>query len=489
MKTKSCIFFFVMLLSISAKAQSHFSINGKVSNYSKDFALFKYDTTGYGLSYVVDTIKIDKDGLFKIEAVPSFFKAYLDFDDTKPFSLTIPSLITKPVKIVLDRSEPVKVAIEGEQAAFIQYYLDQHKYFAEIYYKKMPKQQSGPPSDAYYAIQDTITHLRIAYLEKYFKGSGLPGIKQFVNKERNNLLYTNLYYRIINEKPDIIKQLAFYQKAKGPGSNHFLTFSDKVDFSNKELFQIENFRSFFNYFIIKAVHVANTNKAALSNEIFLNQGFNLIDKYFKTPQTNALQKLSYLNHQLIDASISQNGINIAHYQKAINELRNNNFVKNYLPPVESKLQELSSSLYSFSEGTKAPNFTVYDKNQKPYSLSTFTGKLVVIDVWASWCGPCLSAFPQWTELIKNNANKKDVVFLSLSVDNDSGKWIKALEKFKPSGIELYGGAGGLESPFSKAFKINSLPTHIVIDQKGNFIAFHSSFADAQKSIDKYTSTK
>lgn len=74
-------------------------------------------------------------------------------------------------------------------------------------------------------------------------------------------------------------------------------------------------------------------------------------------------------------------------------------------------------------GSQAPEFTLYDSDQKPVRLSDFRGKYVYLDFWATWCIPCIKEMPLMSELKKKYG--KDIIFVSISIDND----LKAMKKF------------------------------------------------------------
>lgn len=103
-------------------------------------------------------------------------------------------------------------------------------------------------------------------------------------------------------------------------------------------------------------------------------------------------------------------------------------------PVVKYYANKVKSLKSTRAGMKAIDINFTDADGKPHKLSEFFGKVIYIDVWASWCGPCRKEIPHiarhYTEYYKGNDK---VMFLSISVDEDENAWKKAMEKDKPLG--------------------------------------------------------
>ena len=118
---------------------------------------------------------------------------------------------------------------------------------------------------------------------------------------------------------------------------------------------------------------------------------------------------------------------------------------------------------------KAIDFEYEDRNGKKYALSDFKGKVVLVDVWASWCGPCLRQIPYMKKL-EEEFKGKDVVFLGVSVDEvkNKDKWLESLDTKKPTGIQLW--AKGWDSHIAKAYKIRSIPRFLLFDKEGNIIS-------------------
>lgn len=132
-----------------------------------------------------------------------------------------------------------------------------------------------------------------------------------------------------------------------------------------------------------------------------------------------------------------------------------------------RMDELSAKLYVGNKGDKAANFTYPDRNGKMVSLSDFKGKIVVVDVWATWCGPCRKEIPALIKLEKE-MHGKDVVFIGVSVDEkkDHQKWLEALDKEGLEGVQLF--ADGW-SQIVKDYKIKGIPRFMVFDREGNVI--------------------
>ena len=82
---------------------------------------------------------------------------------------------------------------------------------------------------------------------------------------------------------------------------------------------------------------------------------------------------------------------------------------------------------SVKVGAVAPDFESFTEKDKKVQLSDFKGKVLVVDFWASWCGPCRQEIPKM-KAIYADYNRNDVEFLSISIDKDREKWLKAMKE-------------------------------------------------------------
>lgn len=148
----------------------------------------------------------------------------------------------------------------------------------------------------------------------------------------------------------------------------------------------------------------------------------------------------------------------------------NKFGKYWLSPsLKARAEAVGTKLYKTRAGGVAADFTYPDVNGKNVSLSDFKGKVVLIDVWATWCGPCKQEIPHLKKL-EEEMKGTDVVFLGVSVDEarNKQKWLDFIEKEKLGGIQVF--ASGW-SKITKDYRINGIPRFIVIDRKGNVVSF------------------
>ena len=118
------------------------------------------------------------------------------------------------------------------------------------------------------------------------------------------------------------------------------------------------------------------------------------------------------------------------------------------------------------------------------SLKDLTGKIVYIDVWATWCGPCIKEMPALKELV-GHYKGKDIEFVSISIDSekDYEKWRKMVPEKDVGGIQLYD-SEGLNSSFMRSFSVSLIPRFMMIDRDGKIITAHAP-RPTSKGIKKY----
>jgi thiol-disulfide isomerase/thioredoxin len=115
-----------------------------------------------------------------------------------------------------------------------------------------------------------------------------------------------------------------------------------------------------------------------------------------------------------------------------------------------------------------------DSTGKPFTLADLKGKVVYIDFWASWCGPCRMMMPYSKEMHEKLTakQKKEIVFLYISIDGDENKWKQAVNDLGLKGT-LVISPGNWSSKICSYFQINSIPRYMIMDKKGNIVDYNA----------------
>lgn len=112
-------------------------------------------------------------------------------------------------------------------------------------------------------------------------------------------------------------------------------------------------------------------------------------------------------------------------------------------------------------------------------LKSYEGKIILIDVWASWCSDCLKSMPKVKALQQAHS---DVVFLFLSLDKSVDSWKKGIKKYKVDG-EHYYMQSGWKGDFGNFLDLDWIPRYLVIDKTGTITVFKAIKADDIKLKD------
>ncbi|WP_165933566.1 TlpA family protein disulfide reductase [Arundinibacter roseus] len=172
------------------------------------------------------------------------------------------------------------------------------------------------------------------------------------------------------------------------------------------------------------------------------------------------------------------------YDKAALRLKDSNFFQNFYE-AHLKKKVSTTSIYKIKNINEAP-FTLPNQENKLISYRNFEGQYVLIDFWASWCGPCRKESPYLKKAFKTFKNKNfNIVSISIDKQINKNKWLKAIEE---DAIGDWTHLINLESTNENVitkFNFNSIPYNILVGPDGKILATSLRGEKLIETIDKF----
>ena len=293
-----------------------------------------------------------------------------------------------------------------------------------------------------------------------------PSFIAFIENEIRYHYWKSLYsYPIINANSDS-KILTV-----NPLPDIMLENFDKVKVNNDSAMICHSYREFLKYYVIYTTSKANEFKKFKDTKVSTDRKYNIareklesniflywlakytIDEHMKlTPST-----VKGLLVSLKDADVSSN------YFGIVNDL----CLARANAPENLDVQKPAGKL----DGNEAG---LVDLKGKPVTFAKFKGKVVYIDFWASWCGPCRKMMPFSKQMHDQltEKQKKDIVFLYISIDADSASWRKAMTDLEIEGTHFIS-PGNWSSKVCKYFNISSIPRYMIMNKAGDIVDFNA----------------
>ncbi len=161
------------------------------------------------------------------------------------------------------------------------------------------------------------------------------------------------------------------------------------------------------------------------------------------------------------------------------EAKKNNLLGNYAslfvnkyktaePVAAAQLGQLLRVSASFVTGGDAPDFRMNDPEGQPVSLSDFRGKVVLVDFWASWCGPCRRENPNVVRMYQQY-QPKGFDILGVSLDRTRDPWLAAIEKDGLTWTHV-SDLKGWGNEAARLYGVSSIPHTVLVDREGKIIA-------------------
>ncbi|CAM4388566.1 TlpA family protein disulfide reductase [Flavobacterium terrigena] len=135
-----------------------------------------------------------------------------------------------------------------------------------------------------------------------------------------------------------------------------------------------------------------------------------------------------------------------------------------------------------NDGDSIPSVTLKSSSNKDVNITSFKGKYVLVDFWASWCAPCRLGNKKLVKL-HNEVTSDKIEIIGISIDTDTNKWLKAIEKDKIKFTQLID-SKGFDAETAVLFGVDELPSKYLFNQEGILIAKNPSDEEIIKLIKK-----
>ena len=153
------------------------------------------------------------------------------------------------------------------------------------------------------------------------------------------------------------------------------------------------------------------------------------------------------------------------------------------PELVNSCRQAYEAFSATRPGSAMPDVTMRGADGSDIQLSSLFGKVLYIDMWATWCGPCVQQIPYLEKLVERFKDNEDIVFLSISLDDTDEPWLKKLAEDKPAWPQ-YWLAPQASDGFCGSLNISTIPRFIIVGREG-FIADPDAPRPSSEGIDEY----
>ncbi len=232
----------------------------------------------------------------------------------------------------------------------------------------------------------------------------------------------------------------------------------KVDINDPGMIKQPIYKNILDLRVNQAVEAMLENDSSLKGgpEAYTNVMYKAADSIF----TNSKVR-DFVLFDMVKQQLDYRGP--ANTQKMVDQF----LAGNTTPAYATKINEALAKWAPIAPGKPVPDFSFTNIDSLETKLAGLQGKLVYVDLWATWCGPCIAEHPHWDKMKEEYAGK-DIEFVTISIDNTRDPWEKMVKAKKMDGLQWFA-ENAWQSDIAQHFMVNAIPRFLLIGKDGKVI--------------------
>jgi thiol-disulfide isomerase/thioredoxin len=445
---KNCLFLFLSFLIISCgsenvnlneDAKAELDVN--ISNTTDSLLVISSRTFNSEISLTngasSSELNIPENGLYYLQNGRKYVNAYLEKG--------------KKISISYDLNDlEGSYTASGDLGNENQYLQDKDASNKENRIDSKTKFTSSEEDYLAYAQADRTRQSELLSKAKGFE-NGLS--KTFLTMEKNNILYD-----WANQLANYESGYRYYSKEEEfKASDKIKAYKSEVNLNDAEALISPQFKQFVSSHLYNEANAQIEEKEELKGKDVFVHSFSLIPELIQDAKVK-----DHFYFQVISDILDFAGVDkaVSLMEDFSANCKNEEF--------KNKFEEKFKEWENLVQGKPAPVFEYADIQGTMVSLKEFKGKNVYIDVWATWCGPCRQEQPFLEELQVLYKDNPNIVFTSISIDEDKAAWEKMVTEKELKGVHLIAD-NAWSSGIVKDYLIKGIPRFMIIDADGNIL--------------------
>lgn len=295
------------------------------------------------------------------------------------------------------------------------------------------------------------------------------------SQEFADLYLTELKYRQVNLKMDYPAEYAYFTKTDSfiPSETYY-SFFQNLNTDADEKLSAPSYREFLPKFLEYKTGELIRSDTVLKSEAPALLSMKNVSRVFQNSEVQ-----SFVYYSLMERFFEQSFNDaFSTYDFYLENQKN--------PELKEQIRQKYKKMKHLKPGSSIPDITLMNDKNQTVELSGMKNKVLYLDIWASWCGPCKREFPYFEKVVQHYRERNDVFFAGISLDDDKETWLQYVRAKNMSYPQLFE-EKNWEAAWVKHFNIEFIPRFILIDKNGRIANAHAprpSDPNIYKEIDK-----